>query len=242
MIEKDVPELRIVSDELWARVKARQQQVSFTVTGAAKLPWDRRRPRYLLSGLAKCGACGGGFVTISQTHMGCATARNKGMCDNRLAIARDKLEATVLAGLRHHLMAPDLFKEFCDAYISEVNRARMGASADRAAAEAELAKIKRRLRRGWRAGPDLEDELLALEAREDVLKAKLEATPEQKVLLNPVWPRSTGPASPTCMRRWPSQTLIAMRPKPSALWSRRSCWCGSTASLRLISMAKSARS
>lgn len=31
----------------------------------------------------------------------------------------------------------------------------------------------------------LKDGLLALEAREDVLKAKLEATPEQKVLLNP---------------------------------------------------------
>lgn len=191
VIEKDVPELRIVGDELWARVKARQSQVSFTVTGAAKQPWDRRLPRYLLSGLAKCGLCGGGFVTISQTHMGCATARNKGLCDNRHAIARDKLEATVLAGLRHHLMAPDLFKEFCDAYIAEMNRARMGASADRAAAEAELAKIKRRLRQIVDAIADgvsartLKAELLALETREDVLKAKLEATPEQKVLLNP---------------------------------------------------------
>lgn len=191
VIEKDVPELRMVSDELWVRVKARQKQVSFTVTGAAKQPWDRRRPRYLLSGIAKCGVCGGGFVTISQTHMGCATARNKGMCENRLAIARDKLEATVVAGLRHHLMAPDLFKEFCDAFIAEVNRGRMNASAERAGAEAEMAKIKRRLRQMLDAigegvsARTLKDEMLALEAREDVLKAKLEATPEQKVLLNP---------------------------------------------------------
>lgn len=191
VIEKDVPELRIVSDELWDRVKVRQKQVSFTVSGAAKQPWDRRRPRYLLSGLAKCGVCGGGFVTISLTHMGCATARNKGLCDNRLAIARTTLEETMLAGLRHHLMAPDLFKEFCNAFIAEVNRARITASADRAEAEAELARIKRRLRQIVDAIADgvlartLKDELLALEAREDVVKAKLEASPEQKVLLNP---------------------------------------------------------
>ena len=191
VVEKAVPEHRIVSDELWQRVKGRQKQVSFTVSGAAKEPWDRRRPRYLLSGLAKCGVCGGGFVTISQTHMGCASARNKGLCNNRLAIARDRLEATVLAALKHHLMAPELFKEFCDAFIAEVNRGRMNANAERAAAEAELAKIRRRLRQIVNAIADgisartLKDELLALEAREDVLKAKFEATSEQKVLLNP---------------------------------------------------------
>ena len=145
----------------------------------------------MLSGLAKCGVCGGGFVTISQTHMGCSTARNKGMCGNRLAIARDKLEATVLAGLRDRLMEPDLFKEFCDAFVTEVNRARMGAGAERAGAEADLGKIKRRLQKimdpiaeGIPART-LKDELTELEAREDVLTAKLEATPEQKVLLNP---------------------------------------------------------
>ena len=191
VIAKDVPHLRIVSDELWSRVKARQKDVSFTVAGAAKQPWDRRRPRYLLSGLAKCGCCGGGFVMISRTHLGCATARNKGMCDNRLAIARERLEATVLAGLQHHLMAPDLFKEFCTAFLSEVNSASIRSNAERGAAEAELTKIKRRVRQIVEAIGDgvsarsLKDELLALEAREDLLAAELAASPEQKVLFNP---------------------------------------------------------
>ena len=83
MIEKDVPELRIIDDALWQRVKERQRLVTLTVSGAAKKPWDRRRPRYLLSGITKCGCCGGGYVMISQTHLGCATARNKGLCQNR---------------------------------------------------------------------------------------------------------------------------------------------------------------
>jgi site-specific DNA recombinase len=173
------------------RVKARQRQVSFTQSGDAKTPWDRRRPRYLLSGLAKCGVCGGGYVQVSQTHLGCATSRNKGLCQNRLTISRERLEATVLAGLKHHLMAPELFKEFCDAFIAKVNQARSSDNADRAAAEAELAKVRRRLRQIVDAIAEgipartLKEELLTLENREDSLRAKVEARSEHKVAVSP---------------------------------------------------------
>jgi site-specific DNA recombinase len=81
-----------------------------------------RRPNYLLSGLLKCGACGGGFSKISQSHYGCSTARNKGTCDNLLAIRRDKLEATVLDGLKHRLMQPELVTAFVDEFHREINR------------------------------------------------------------------------------------------------------------------------
>jgi site-specific DNA recombinase len=191
IVEKDVPELRVITDELWNRVKTRQRKVSFTVTGAAKKPWDRRRPRYLLSGLVKCGSCGGGYVTISRTHLGCATARNKGLCSNHRAVARETLEATIIEALKTRLMTPDLFKEFCDEFIKEVNRIRRGAGAERASAEIELAKIKKRQRQIVNAIADgisartLKDELMALEAREDVLIAKLQTAPQQNVLLNP---------------------------------------------------------
>ena len=142
IIEKNLPELRIVTDELWGRIKARQRQLTFTVSGTAKKSWDRRRPRYLLSGLAKCGCCGGGYAMISQTHMGCATARNKGICSNRQTIGRAAVEATILTALKKELMAPDLFKEFCDEFIREVNRARQGAGADRTSTEADSSKLE----------------------------------------------------------------------------------------------------
>ncbi|MBB4364224.1 hypothetical protein GGD65_005282 [Bradyrhizobium sp. CIR18] len=54
---------------------------------------------------------------ISKDLLGCATSRNKGTCDNRLNIRRDALEASVLGGLRTHLMDPELFKEFCDEFM-----------------------------------------------------------------------------------------------------------------------------
>ena len=41
----DVPELRIVDDELWAAVKARQAATTSKVEGTAEAAfWDRRRP------------------------------------------------------------------------------------------------------------------------------------------------------------------------------------------------------
>ena len=191
VIEKDVPHLRIVDQDLWDAVKRRQEEVMLGQQQSKTQPWDRRRPRYLLSGLVKCGACGGGYVQISKTHLGCAAARNKGTCQNRLGIKREALEQTILNGLKQHLMQPELFKEFCAEFIREVNRLKQDQAAQRSALEAELARIARRNRKIVDAIAEgvpvrtLKDELIALEAREDEIKIKLDATPEPKVYLAP---------------------------------------------------------
>ena len=98
-ISKEVPELRIVDQELWDRVKARQR-------GLKKLRafHEKQRPRMLLSYLLVCGCCGGGFSKVSQNHYGCSTARNKGTCDNRLTVRQDELEGT---GHRRAAEPPD---------------------------------------------------------------------------------------------------------------------------------------
>jgi hypothetical protein len=59
---------------------------------------ERRRARYLLSGLTRCGYCGG-YAMISAGMLGCSTARNKGTCANRVNIRRDVLEQRVLTTL-----------------------------------------------------------------------------------------------------------------------------------------------
>ena len=63
----DVPELRIVDDLLWQAVKARQATLKHgsRLDGTENHFRDRRRPRYLLSGLTRCGCCGGGYAMIS---------------------------------------------------------------------------------------------------------------------------------------------------------------------------------
>jgi hypothetical protein len=147
-VTQDAPELRIVDNELWQRVKERQKSLSFTVS---KRHDDNpmlasKRPRYLFSGLIKCGVCGGGCMMISKTLIGCSIARNKGTCGNRLNIRHDVLESSVLNGLRQSLMEPELFAEFCEEFTREVNRNRMGQSATLAAHKGELVKVERHIR------------------------------------------------------------------------------------------------
>jgi hypothetical protein len=82
-VRQEVPELRIVSDALWKEAKARQKHVRRALThDDAGIRSERaRRPVYLLSGLIKCGSCGGGFSIVSNIHYGCSTARNRGTCE-----------------------------------------------------------------------------------------------------------------------------------------------------------------
>jgi site-specific DNA recombinase len=119
LIITDVPELRIIDEDLWERVKGRQR-------GLRKLPsfHEKQRPRMLLSYLLKCGCCGGGFSKVSQNHYGCSTARNKGTCHSRITIRQNTLEGLVIGALQSRLMDPTLLAEFCDEYTRHLNRMR----------------------------------------------------------------------------------------------------------------------
>jgi site-specific DNA recombinase len=146
-ITQEVPELRIIDDELWQAVKTRQAEnkVDRDDNGRADVGAInyRRRPKYLFSGLTKCAYCGGGYSAISATLIGCSTARNKGTCDNRVNIRRDELESRVLSALRNRMLDPKIFAEFCDAYTQETNRLRMESRANIEASQAELSRIDR---------------------------------------------------------------------------------------------------
>ena len=84
-----------------------------------------KRPKYLFSGLTKCGVCGAGFIVYSREHLGCFGARGRGTCDNRLTIPRQEVETRVLTALQDKLMRKDFFEEFCREFTKEMNRLRM---------------------------------------------------------------------------------------------------------------------
>ena len=136
LIITDVPELRIIDEDLWERVKGRQR-------GLRKLPsfHEKQRPRMLLSYLLKCGCCGGGFSKVSQNHYGCSTARNKGTCHSRITIRQNTLEGLVVGALQSRLMDPTLLAEFCDEYTRHLNRMRTEKNASLVAAHGELARL-----------------------------------------------------------------------------------------------------
>ncbi len=144
-IIKGVPELRIIDDALWKRVKDRQKvqsQTSFA-QGHSKRLCDHNRPAYILSGLVKCGVCGGGMINVNSDRTGCANARNKGTCSNRKTIKRTALEKHVFDGLKNHLLHPEMFAKFCEVYTEHLNTLRSQKNAAYNAAVSELQTTKR---------------------------------------------------------------------------------------------------
>ncbi|KXV61557.1 hypothetical protein AD947_00525, partial [Acetobacter tropicalis] len=190
----DVPELRIIEQDLWEAVKARQSRTTWSQKsrGTGTHPLNAlQRPTHLLTGLIKCGCCGGGFSMISKHHLGCSTARNKGSCENRLTIRRDVLEKSVLNGLRTQMMDPALFKEFCEEFTREVNRLRMEKGTDLVAMRSELPKIERELDKAIQAildgvpGSRLKDRIGQLESRKAEIEGRLADAPSPPPLLHP---------------------------------------------------------
>ena len=193
-IIKDVPELRIVEQDLWEAVKGRQLTVTKNTrpdANADKPFWERVRPRYLLSGLLKCDVCDGNYTKISQNLFGCATARNKGTCGNRLNIRTDNVEAVILAGLKEHLMDPDLFKEFATEFIAEANRIRMEETADVDAAGRDLGRVTQQIDKLVMAIADgadalpLNTKIKELEARQSRLQDQLDRATDPEPLIHP---------------------------------------------------------
>ena len=192
-IIRDVPALRIVDQSIWDQAKARQgAMVSHRMSARPDGFWDRRRPKTLFSGMLACGTCGAAFVKVSATHFGCAAARTKGTCTNRLTIRRERLEATVLDGLQHRLMDSALYEVFCAEYTRHRNALRMNRTAQLAAQRAELGKIDRELDRLVQAiidgvpGARVKDRIGALEARKIELNELLVGVKEEPpVLLHP---------------------------------------------------------
>ena len=192
-IVEEVPHLRIIDDELWERVKHRQEKTrSRIVKDVGNIRSEKaRRPRYLLSGLIKCGDCGGGFSMNGANRYACSTARNKGICSNRLSIRRDDLEARVLDGLRKELMHPDLVKEFIDEFHREVNRLAAERDRDRECLLRNLEKTTRELKRIVQAIKDgvpalaLKDELMDLESRKLELEQMVSKAPAPIPRLHP---------------------------------------------------------
>ncbi len=191
-IVQDVPEMRVIDDALWQAAKERQKSCQIVRSDSTTTQlWERRRQKYLLSGMLQCGCCGGAYTMISAAMMGCAAARNKGTCDNRLNIRRDRLEKRVLHALRHHLMDPALFAEFCAEFTREMNRMRGDAGAAITAARAEIAKIDRDLDmlvnlilRGG-AADKINAKMVGLEARKKELERDLAQTQEPQPMLHP---------------------------------------------------------
>ena len=147
-IVEQVPDLRIIDDVLWDRVKARQTALDATpqvqAIKASRF-WEHRRPVHLLTGLVQCGQCGGGFIAPGRDYLACANARKFESCEQHKTIRRSFLEDFVLDLIRDRMMEPDAVNAFTMAYIQEINAGRDGVAAERKRQQKEMAIITAKL-------------------------------------------------------------------------------------------------
>ena len=192
-IIREVPELRIIPQELWEAVKARQSEMARATRPDTKRKdfWELQRPRYLLSGLMKCGCCGASYTKYGLHRFGCAAARDRATCTNNLTIHIEEIEAAILAGLKERLMEPALFEEFVREFTVEVNRQRSALAREKETLQAELARVTRQIDKLVEAimeGADalaVNTKLKALEGQKAALEDKLVAAPGAEPLLHP---------------------------------------------------------
>ncbi len=122
----------------------------------------------------------------------------------------------MLNGLRTHLMELKLFKEFCEEFTREVNRARIERNASIIGHQKELEKVVRDLDRAIQAildgvpGAQLKDKIGGLEARKAELAGLLATSEEPPRSTDSGFRRSTsafkamtgGPRQPRCSGPW----------------------------------------
>jgi site-specific DNA recombinase len=112
-VATEMPELRIISDELWQAAVARKARYAGMPAHIA------RRPRHVFSGLVRCTLCGGPFTVVDRARMGCSAHREKHRCGNNRTVQLDELERRVFDGLRRHLLAPESIALFVKEYAAE---------------------------------------------------------------------------------------------------------------------------
>lgn len=177
-LRQDVPDLRIVDEELWHRVQRLRES-----KGGSR-PHEKRRPQRLLSGLIYCGCCGAKFNVATRDFMRCSARTNSGTCQESRLIRMTEVEKRVLTSLEQHLLTPEMVAAAVEAYEHEIKQSRGAADAVRERLRGELASVEAKLERMLRlvedghadpavAGPRLNE----LSAKKRKLNADMAASP-----------------------------------------------------------------
>jgi site-specific DNA recombinase len=140
------PHLVIIAADTWSKAQAVKR------AKASAHPSQARRAPRLLSGLLRCGACGGGMATRGRDKTGrvrvqCSTFIESGTCDNRRMPYVDAIERTALAGLRRRFTERKFFVAWLKAYNAERRRLAISADDRRGRLERRAGEIARELAR-----------------------------------------------------------------------------------------------
>jgi DNA invertase Pin-like site-specific DNA recombinase len=176
-IRREDPALRIVPEELWARVHARfRHRAARDLRSDAPMlckdgkvrrgtlvgrpSWRDGHSDYLLTGFAECALCTGAMRTVTQVHgtlpkrwtvrqYGCATNQNRGpaKCVNNTRLRQEVLDEAFLQCISG-LLDEEMLGWAVDEVIRRLQTGQEGYRARRLQLEQDLARVEHRLQRG----------------------------------------------------------------------------------------------
>lgn len=97
-IVSEHPELAIIDAGTWAATERR-------------LSGQSRPPRHVLSGILRCGECGGPMVIVDRYRYGCATAKQRGTCEG-VTVGKAVAESALLGAVRDELLSEEAFSAY----------------------------------------------------------------------------------------------------------------------------------
>jgi hypothetical protein len=138
----DAPQLAIVSPDTFAAAGARLAERSIGK------PTQHRRPKHLLSGMLRCGACGAGMSVngvdrSGRTRIRCTAYAESGVCPNPRTFYLDTVERAVVDGLKAELTTPEMIVEYVRTYHEERKHLAEQADGKRSRMDKRLAQIER---------------------------------------------------------------------------------------------------
>ncbi len=191
---RNEPDLRIIDQDLWDRVKSRQVEArkamkdKFCTSGNALA--GTKRPQHLLTGLVRCGVCGSHYISMGAGRWRCKGAMNQA-CNNG-SIAASQLEDRVLAALRDHLLSPEIVSRFAvhlqrelDSQLRTVHSRRDEVAADLGEKRRRIAKLVKQIEEDDDLPRSVITRLKDLEREEDRLEQELVDLPERTVVRLP---------------------------------------------------------
>ena len=149
----DRPELRIVSDDLWQAVQARQATLQKLYGGKQKGLLNRSASSgNLLTGFLKCGLCGANLVIVTgrrrrHAMYGCPQHFYRGACANGIRVRQEHLERQLLSELRSAVLRPEVLDYTLQQFQRQLEAAQVNASQDRERAQEKKKALEEQLRR-----------------------------------------------------------------------------------------------
>lgn len=189
----EAPALRIVDEALWDRAHGRLRafRAAYIRTNGGKLigrPSAGVESKYLLTGFATCGQCGGGMMIrtrdwkrMRRPYYLCANYHHRGtsVCKNGLEILMATADRALLDTLSEELLQPEVIEHAIERAVALLRADPADAEAERRTLRDEVATVEREIERltaaivqGGELGP-LVDALKAREQRRDTLQARI---------------------------------------------------------------------